>query len=251
MREDRREHERFTQPESLTVFDRLSKQPIGDLVNLSTDGAMLVSSEPIKPASTHFCQMVLQPQIMGHREVNFELECRWSRKNITKNRWESGYRMTASGDHTYLLSYLVLGFKLCGWGDPSIPDAKTVDMPDCRKAVRFEFTDRLPVFEFRSYRELGTLADLSVTGFRIISERPIDKGDILKCRIRLPKKVLEVELLTLTIQCMWSKRTESPNRFESGHKFVDISREETAVLLHLMINYGRPQYGEKRILVVG
>jgi hypothetical protein len=170
---------------------------------------------------------------------------------VTKNRWESGYRLTASDDNAYLLSYLVLGFKLCSWGDPSIPDAETVEIPNRRKAARFEFIDRLPLYEHRSYRQIGMLADLSIDGFRIITETPMSKDEILKCRLQLPKKVLRVELLSLTTQCMWCRPTGSKGRYESGHKFVDVSKEDSAVLLHLMVNYGKPRHGEKKIVVVG
>lgn len=249
--EDRREHKRFTRPNTLRVIDSTCKQPMGDLVNLSTNGAMLTSSEPIKPASKFKCMMELQPTITGYNEIHFELECRWSRKNISKGRWESGHRLIATGDNAYILSYLVLGFKLCGWGDPSIPDVETIEMPNRRNAARFEFAEKLPIYELRSYRQLGTLEDLSVTGFRILSERSMSRGDVLKCRVRLPKKVLDVEFVQLTVKCMWCRPSENPKRFESGHEFVDISREETAVLMHLMINYGRPRYGEKKILRVG
>jgi hypothetical protein len=251
MNKDRRKHKRFARPESLTVFDCSIMQPLGELVNLSTDGAMLITSDPIKPASAFRCRMELRPHIMERSEVHFELECRWCRKNVTKSRWESGYRLTAFGDNVYILSFLVLAFKLCGWGDPSIPDAKTIDMPNRRKADRFEFTDRLPIYEHRGYREIGALVDLSVNGVRIISERPISKDDVLKCRLQLPQTVLQVEFLTLTLQCIWCRSKESADQFESGHKFIGASKQDTAVLLHLMINHGNPKQGEKKILVVG
>ncbi len=123
-------------------------------------------------------------------------------------------------------------------------------MPDRRKATRFELTNPLPVFEHRSRLRLGTVEDISSGGFRIISEKPINQDDILTCQLQLPRKVLELEFLSLKTQCMWS-RSVSPGRFESGHKFVEISKQDAAVVLHLMINYGDPRHGEKKILIVG
>ena len=112
MEDERRESERFIAPESFKVFDRKSRKLLGELANLSTDGAMLITDKAIKPAATFDCQMELRPPMMGYCQVGFSLECRWCRKNVTLDRWESGYRLTASEEDAYLLSYLVLGFKL-------------------------------------------------------------------------------------------------------------------------------------------
>ena len=87
--------------------------------------------------------------------------------------------------------------------------------------------------------------------YYLYSRSPLNKDEILKCRLQLPKKVLRVELLSLTAECKWCRPIGSKSRYESGHKFVDVSKEDSAVLLHLMINYGKPRHGEKRIIVVG
>jgi hypothetical protein len=248
--DERREAERFVPPESFIVFNRKLRKPVGELVNLSTDGAMLVTEEAIKPGSNYECQMELKPPMMGCSQVHFKLECRWCRKNVTMERWESGYRLTASEEDAYLLSYLVLGFKFCDWGDPSVAEVETVEMPDRRKAVRFELTNPLPVYDSRSHVRLGTLLDVSMGGFRVTSETPIEQNEVVTCRLQLPKKLFEMEFLSLKGQCMWCREV-SPGRYESGYQFVEISKQDEAVVLHLMINYGDPRHGEKKVLIVG
>lgn len=250
MSEERRQSERFVPPESFIVYDRKSKKPLGELVNLSTDGAMLLTNESIKPAATYDCQMRLRPPMMGYSQVRFELECRWCRKNVTMRRWESGYRLTASEEDAYLLSYLVLGFKFCDWGDPSVTEVETVEMPDRRKAVRFELTSPLPVFDHHSHTQLGAVMDISMGGFRVASDRSINENDIVTCRLQLPKKLFELEFLSMKGECMWCREV-NPGHFESGYQFVDISKQESAVILYLMINFGTPRHGEKKIVVVG
>jgi len=249
--EDRRKNERYTAATHITVYDCLTKQSLGELVNLSSEGAMFVTSEPVKPATVFRCRVQLKQQVKGHSEVHFEAECRWCRKNISMSRWESGYLLKASGDDAYLLTFLVLEFKLSGGGDQSMPEVKTIDLANRRRAVRFDFDDSFPVYEQRSYRQLGMLADLSIEGCRIITEKPIRKGDILKCRVKLPRKVFRQEFLMLSIHCRWSRRLKSGTHYESGHIFETISSENAAVVLHLIIHYGKPQHGEKKILVVG
>jgi hypothetical protein len=124
-------------------------------------------------------------------------------------------------------------------------------MPNRRKAVRFELNQALPVYENRSHGQLGTVADISTGGFRLVSKRQIEKDDVIKCWLQLPGNLHDEEYMSLTVQCMWSRALETPGQFESGYKFVDISKHDAAVLLHLMINHGTPRRGERRTIVVG
>ena len=215
-----RKSKRFTAETDIAVYDCSTNQSLGKLVNLSIDGAMLVSEKSVKPAASFPCRMELEQQILGRTEIYFDAECRWCRKNIALGRWESGYRLSASGIDAYLISYLMLKFELYGQGKERMPEVRTVEMANRRKSVRFEFETPLPVFEFRNYRQLGTVIDLSIGGIGIITDQPMKKEDVLQCRIRLPHTVFNQEFLVLQLKCMWCRKEKYTLRYKSGHAFV-------------------------------
>lgn len=248
---DRRKHERCSPEIYLTVHDCLTKQPMGKLVNLSPEGAMLVTSRPIRASTSFRCRVELPHRIMGHNDVFFNAECRWCRKNVKADRWESGYRLNVTGIDAELVQYLILGFKLCDWGEADLPDAKTRDMENRRRSDRHELCDPLPVFELRSYRQIGKLADLSMAGFRIITQKPIGKDDMLQCRVKLPKKIFQQDYLTLGARCMWCRKRTSDAHYESGHKIVNISEDDASVILHVLIHFAKAQQTKRRVQVVG
>ncbi len=251
MQEERRKSERQDAPLFMNVYDAATKLPIGTLVNMSTEGAMLVTEQSIKPATIFRCRVELPKDIMDHEQVRFEAECRWCRRNIVKGRWESGYRLTAEGIDAYLISCLVLGFTLGDWGDKSLADVKTVEMENRRRSERFVFESPLAAFEPTSYRQIGSIADLSADGARLFTDSPVAEGTEFSCRVKLPKKVFQREFLMLKLKCMWSRELANRKQYESGYRLIDISKEDAAIVLHLMIHHGKPRNSQKRIAVVG
>lgn len=248
---ERRQDQRFQPPDTLTVLDQHTRQPLGTLINLSDGGAMFISDGPVKPGSSLACRLNLSRPIMGRAELDFEAECRWSRKNIARDRWESGYRLHATGDNAYLLSFLVLSYKLVETIEEPLPDVETADVPNRRRSVRFVFDSPLPVFDERGYRRIGELADVSIDGFRIITEAPIDKDQTTVYRVQLPRMIFEQDFLTLSSQCRWCRPTADGTQFESGHSLQQVPKQDAAVILHLIMHDAKPRACDKKILVIG
>lgn len=244
---ERRQSERFAPSDRVVVVDAVTNRPIGTIATLSSEGAMLLTARPVKPAAILRCRIDLKQPLLESAVIHFEAECRWCRKNVPLNRWESGYRLTANTDDAYRLSLLVLGFKLGQWGQTDLPDVTTIDLDNRRKAARFEFDSPLPVYEFKCYRQLGELADLSVSGCRLITDLPFRQDETLRCRVGLPKTVHGQDYLVLSLRCRWCRTAADNTRFESGHAVEILSRRDAALVLYLLINYGRPQPEMKRI----
>ena len=250
MSEERRKNERQNVAQYLLVYDRATEEPIGELVNVSPGGAMIVTKGPIKPSSFFKCRVDLPKKVMGYSDVFFDAECRWCRKNVAADRWESGYRLSLSGIDEYLVQFVSLGFELCEWGDNSIPDVTTVEMENRRRSVRFELDHPLPVYEPNSYRQLGTLADLSIGGCRLITYRPNGKDDLLPCRVKLPKRIFQRDYLILNLKCSRCRKLEGGTRYDSGYTIEGIAREDTAVILHLIMHHAKQQQCAKKIMPV-
>ncbi len=247
--ENRRKHPRLAPKEFLKVFDRTNNILLGELVNLSSEGAMLVTPGPIKASTVFKCRVILTQEILGRGEITFEAECRWCRKNIPADRWESGYRLQLNPQEAEMIEYLSLGFKLCDWGDEDLREVRTTDLENRRRSVRYELEEPYPVFELQSYRQIGVVADLSVDGMRLITSKPIAKDAQFSCRVKLPTTIFREDYLMLDVKCMWSRKRETTGDFESGYSIVKLSKEDAAIILHLLIHSSRAQKTKPRVQV--
>ncbi|HOP06669.1 MAG TPA: PilZ domain-containing protein [candidate division Zixibacteria bacterium] len=120
----------------------------------------------------------------------------------------------------------------------------------CRQATRFEFQEKLPVYEKDSYRQIGELVDLSTLGVRLISKQAVESGTLISCRVSLPKPVFGREYLNFEAKCMWSHRCEFAVEYESGYQFCRLSEEDAAIVLHLLIHSATKRMTEPRRQVV-
>ena len=119
---DKRKHKRYQTRDLLCVVDRETAQPIGDLANLSTDGAMFVSPAAVEVGHLYRCLIKLPHPIMDQDEINFDAVCRWSKENRSQNCHESGYSVTNISDtDKEIISLLILRCVIDEW---SCPDAE-------------------------------------------------------------------------------------------------------------------------------
>jgi len=247
---ERRKLERETPEKFLAVFDERNGEKIGQLANISYHGAMLITPDPVKTNTLFHCRVELTRPIMDREVIVFQAQCRWCRKNVSSGRWESGYKLTLEGVNAEMLSYLILSIKLGHWGDKNLKGVDTVEMDNRRITDRYDLDRPLPVFEFNRYRQIGELADISPKGARLITDKPIKKGDRIRFRILLPRKIFRQEYLVFEGQCRWSRRDKDGIRYESGYEMVDIDETDSVIILHLMIHYAHLQPTEKRIQIV-
>jgi hypothetical protein len=247
---DRRKSQRQSPKEYPVVYDRKTNRPIGGLANLSPEGAMLITPEKVKTGTVFTCRLDLIRPILDQTRVTFDAECRWCRKNIKANRWESGYLLTVSGVNAELVSYLTLSFKLGACGDSEVRDITTVELENRRNATRFDLKKPLPIFQQHHYLQLGELVDLSITGARLFTDRPIEKDSIINYRVLLDRKIFGQEYLLFDACCMWCRPVTDSNRYESGHVIVHISEQDAAIVLRLMMRHANLQESTKRFRVV-
>jgi hypothetical protein len=246
---ERRIQERVASTRYLTVYDRTNGKAIGGLANLSEEGAMFVTPGPIRAGTVIECRFDLPYEIMGQTEIVFDAECRWSRKNVKESRWETGFKLAVTGINRSLVSCLMLSLKLEDWGDREIRDVPTEDMANRRESVRFELDKRMEVFELRSYRKMGELADLSIQGLRLVTDHPIAKGEIVGCRVRLFKRIFQQDFIYFEARCMWNRKRKD-GKCESGYRFVNIGHQDVAIILHLIIHHGEEQNTQKIVQIL-
>lgn len=250
MVKERRKHTRLSPGKYLKVYNFSTSELIGELANLSSEGAMFITPEPIRESTSFRCRVPLSQPIMGHEELIFDAVCRWCRRNVGADRWESGYELTVTGIDIQLLSCLVLGFKLNSGHDEAMPEVRTVEMENRREATRFEFQEPMPVYEMHSYRQIGELADLSTLGIRMIGPKSFKKGSRVECRVRLPKHIFGQEYLCFQTTCMWCRKRDFKDEYESGHQFCGLSEQDAAIILHLLIHSATTRLSEPRRKII-
>lgn len=115
----KRKHKRHQTRDLLTVIDRETAQPIANLANLSTEGALFVSKGPVEVGHLYRCRLKLQHLILNQDEISFDAVCRWSKENSAQNCHESGCSLTNVSDtDKEIISYLILRCVIDEWSNP-------------------------------------------------------------------------------------------------------------------------------------
>jgi len=77
----------------LRVFDRNSGELLGHLVDVTQEGAKLISENPIPVMQRFQLRMLLPAEIFGRNELNFEAESLWSYFDINPQFHDTGFRL--------------------------------------------------------------------------------------------------------------------------------------------------------------
>jgi len=88
---ERRRHARRQAKEFLVVCDHQTGVFIGQVADMTANGAMLLSDKPTPPDTTVHCQMTLPDKTHGDDQINFEAESRWCRFDDETGMYQTGY----------------------------------------------------------------------------------------------------------------------------------------------------------------
>ncbi|MBU0983522.1 MAG: PilZ domain-containing protein [candidate division Zixibacteria bacterium] len=234
---DRRQNERRASENYLAVFDSRSGRRIGELANLSDSGAMLITLEPVKSGTFLHCLVKLHHPILGRSEIEFDAECRWCRRNVARNRWESGYQLHLSGINEEMVAYLGLSFALGTWEIPGEADVKTITLENRRNIMRYAPREDFPVLERHNSRRIGRMANLSTNGVGLYTPEPVEPGTVFQGRVKLPRMIFQREYLLFEAECRWCRKNEDGVGYKSGYLFTSVSEHDAVLVMHLIIHY--------------
>jgi len=77
----------------LRVFNRETDQLLGHLVDITEEGLMLISEQPIELDVTFHLQMQLPSNIGGMEKWEFDAVSKWCRKDINPDFLDSGFQL--------------------------------------------------------------------------------------------------------------------------------------------------------------
>ena len=109
-------------------------------------------------------------------------------------------------------------------------------MPEKRKHIRANLVYNLEVYDIDTEQCIGHLVDISLGGFKIISESQIATGKDYHFRICLPEEHAK-ESFTMKTKSCWSKTDINPDYFASGFCFIKHSLESIKLIKMLISRY--------------
>jgi hypothetical protein len=94
--------------DDLVVYDVRTNQPIGRVENMTIEGVKLITEEPVEVQRVLYCKMELPKKILGRRQVTFDAECRWCKRNAETELYDTGYKLrNISASDKEVISQLV------------------------------------------------------------------------------------------------------------------------------------------------
>ena len=95
----------------LSVFDTDNNERIGQLVNITTEGIMLTSEDPVKLNTVFQLRMVLPETIKGQEQIIFEAKSMWCRRGINPDFYDIGFQLVdVSPENAKIIESLIFDF---------------------------------------------------------------------------------------------------------------------------------------------
>ena len=96
--DDRRKFKRRYLMYYSRVFDRETGSVLGYIVDVTPEGAMIISEEPVPPGKVYQVRMDLPEDISDKSFVDFTAESVWCKKDIDPNFYDTGLRISNLSD---------------------------------------------------------------------------------------------------------------------------------------------------------
>jgi hypothetical protein len=77
----------------LQVIERNADRFFGRLVNISSEGVMIVTDRPIDKDVILQLRLLLPEEACGKTDMNFDACCMWSKKDVNPRYYVSGFQM--------------------------------------------------------------------------------------------------------------------------------------------------------------
>lgn len=91
--EDRRKLKRRHIIYYLRIFDQKTGQLIGHLVDITAEGIMVISENPLETDKDYALRITLPSEITGKKELNFNAHAIWCKKDINPDFYDTGYQL--------------------------------------------------------------------------------------------------------------------------------------------------------------
>lgn len=77
----------------LTVIDTETDQALGFLVDITTNGIMLMSEAPIETGKVFHLKILLQTDLSEKQYLNFDARSKWCKNSINSDIYDTGFEL--------------------------------------------------------------------------------------------------------------------------------------------------------------
>jgi hypothetical protein len=91
--EDRRKLQRRFMLYYMPVYDVESQHQVGNLVDITPEGIMIVSENPIAEARTIYMRLELTGDVADKTYMEFHARCKWCKQDISPNLYSTGFEI--------------------------------------------------------------------------------------------------------------------------------------------------------------
>jgi len=111
-------------------------------------------------------------------------------------------------------------------------------MDERRKNERKNLMAYTPVYDLYNGTLFGHLGDISFFGLMVIGDKPVAEGLELTLAIELPElPEITSKRITMPARIAWVKPDISPEFFNIGFEFKEVTAEQKAVITAIIENY--------------
>jgi PilZ domain len=94
----------------LEVFDAEIDQCLGRVVDITSEGVMLIHERPLAINRVYQLKIMLPREISGSSQLHLKAECRWCRQSVNEQFFDAGLRITDISDENKLRIDIVLKY---------------------------------------------------------------------------------------------------------------------------------------------
>ena len=91
---EQRKHDRKDMINNLRVIDRNTEELVGNLVDITTEGCMLISDDPIETGVDFELKLDLPEEIRGSWQITFDAHSRWCKSDVNPEFYDTGFRLS-------------------------------------------------------------------------------------------------------------------------------------------------------------
>jgi hypothetical protein len=111
---------------------------------------------------------------------------------------------------------------------------------DSRNFKRRQFGYYMQVFDEKTQKLIGHMADISEKGFRVDSPSALPVGTDFRVRLDLNGEVADKSFMVFVARAKWCKPdTYEPNSYNVGFEVINISPTDNAIFQRIVAKYGR------------
>lgn len=111
-------------------------------------------------------------------------------------------------------------------------------MKEKRNLKRRHLIYYLEVFDRESNQLIGNLIDITPNGIKLITESPLETGQLYRLKMILPKTIQEKTELVFDAQSIRCDKDINPNFYITGFKLTNVSKDHHSIVDQLIDNSG-------------